>query len=207
MQKYLAEFIGTFLFVFSIINAVHNAGALAGLAIGATLMVMVYAGGHISGAHYNPAVSLALLVRGRLSSSEIGPYVVAQLVGAALGAALARWMNGALPTAEAYSGKALAVAFVVEIIWTFALAWVVTNVATSKDHPGNHFYGLAIGFTVVAGALALGPLSGGAFNPAVGVGVAVAGGAAGNLWIHIIAPLLGGALAGYLFKTANPDDA
>ncbi|MGL5826449.1 MAG: MIP/aquaporin family protein [Nocardioides sp.] len=210
MRKYAVEFIGTFFLVLTVVCAVNaKTGAeLAPIGIGAVLMTMIYAGGHISGAHYNPAVSVAAFIRGRLPAAELGPYIGAQLAGAAVAGLIGGGFLVDTTASDAYSGKALAVALVAEFLFTFALAWVVLNVATSRDHEGNGFYGLAIGFTVMAGAFAVGGLSGGAFNPAVGFGISV-GGVAGwaNIWIYLLAPTLGGAAAGFAFKAINPEDA
>lgn len=207
INKYVVEAIGTFFLVFTIITAVNDSPELAALAIGSVLMVMIYAGGHISGGHFNPAVSLAAWIRGRLDTADLAPYVAAQVVGAAIAAGIGSWIFDDINTPDAFEGKDLAVAFVVEFLFTFALAWVVLNVATSKDHPNNSFYGLAIGFTVVAGAVAVGPLSGGAFNPAVAVGISIAGLTAwANIWIYLVACLAGGAAAGFVFKALQPED-
>ena len=170
MRRYVTEFIGTFFLVFAVGCTVLGKVPLAPLAIGVTLMVMIYAGGHISGGHYNPAVTLAVLVRGKISRVDAVGYWVAQVVGGLLAALAARYLvNPAKVTALSPSGRGVTVALLAEAIFTFALAFVVLNVATSRDHPDNGFYGLAIGFTVVAGAFAVGGLSGGAFNPAVAV--------------------------------------
>lgn len=207
MRKYATECLGTFLFLFIIVAAVNSASPLAPLAIGATLMVMVYAGGHISGGHFNPAVSLGALVRGRLGAADLVAYWVAQAVGGVLGAVVGNWVSHAHPHAPALHGSALGKAFVVELIVTFILVWVVLNTATSKDTEGNSFYGLAIGFVVVAGAIAVGGISGGAFNPAVALGItAVHLAAWSNIWMFLVADLLGGALAGAVFKALNADD-
>jgi aquaporin Z len=208
MRRYITEFIGTFFLVFTVCTASATDPALAPLGIGAVLMVMIFAGGHISGAHYNPAVSLAAMIRGRLSLVEMGYYWAAQIVAGLAAAGVARFVFPAQPTAmKITGGHHIGAAFVVELLFTFALAYVVLNVATSKDHPNNSFYGLAIGFTVAAGATAVGAISGGAFNPAVGLGVSVAGLAAwSNIWIYLVATLLGGAGAGYAFRYLNPDD-
>jgi len=206
-RKYVTELIGTFFLVFTVISAVSTQSDLAPLGIGAVLMVMIFAGGHISGGHYNPAVSIAAFVRGRLDSSDLAPYIVSQLVGSVLAALIGLWMfdNSA---ADAWSGKALWMAMVVEILFTFALAYVVLNVATSKDHPDNSFYGLAIGFTVAAGAVAVGAISGAAFNPAVAFGISLAQLSAwGNIWVYLVAQVIGGVLAGITFKALNPADA
>lgn len=207
IRKYVVEVIGTFFLVFTVVLTVSQNAALAPLAIGASLMVMVFAGGHISGAHFNPAVSLAAFVRGRLAVNDLIGYWVAQFVGAAIASLLGKWYftNHCGP---ALSGKHMWQALVIEALFTFALAWVVLNVATSKDHPNNSFYGLAIGFTVLVGAVAGGAISGGAFNPAVGLGISIAKLSAwGNFWLYLVGPLAGGAAAGVAFKALNPDDA
>jgi aquaporin Z len=207
MRKYLTEFIGTFFLVFTICAAVLSAQPLAPLAIGAMLATMIFAGGHISGGHFNPAVSVAVYIRGRLALSDLLPYIAAQLAGALVAAAAARFVVNEKPTAFSVTGRDLVAAFIAEALITFALAYVVLNVATSKDHPNNSFYGLAIGFVVFAGAVAVGNVSGGAFNPAVGLGV-VAGGLASwsMLWVYVVATLIGGAGAGYAFRFLNPGD-
>jgi aquaporin Z len=207
MRKYVTEFIGTFFLVFTICNAVSAKAVLAPLAIGLVLAAMVFAGGHISGGHYNPAVTLAVFLRGRLPATDIAPYMLAQVLGAAAASGLTRWMVGSAPTAFSVSGKDAAVALVAELAMTFALAYVVLSVATSKDHPNNSFYGLAIGSTVLAGAVAVGKLSNGVFNPAVAVGVATAGLASwSTLWVYLVANFAGGALAAIAFRLLNPAD-
>jgi aquaporin Z len=208
MRKYATEFIGTFFLVFTICNAVLAKAALAPLAIGVVLAAMVFAGGHISGAHYNPAVTVAVSLRGRLPARDVAPYVTAQVLGGAAAAGLTRWLVGPAPDpAFAVHGKALAAAFVAELLVTFTLAYVVLNVATSKDHPNNSFYGLAIGFTVLAGAVAVGGLSGGVFNPAVAISVSIAGLVSWSmLWVYVVANLAAGALAAVAFRLFNPTD-
>lgn len=208
MNKVITEAIGTFFLVFAVIGAVSQAVPLAALAIGGTLAVAIYAGGHISGAHYNPAVSVAAWVRGRLSTAELPAYVGAQALGAALAALLGAWVfRAGAPAGPAWSGRTLATAIVVETLFTFLLAFVVLNVATSKDHPDNSFYGFAIGGVVAVGILLVGALSGAAFNPAVALGVSIAKLSAwANLWAYVVAQLVGGVLAGVTFKALNPDD-
>jgi aquaporin Z len=209
MRKYVAEFIGTFFLAFTVCCAVLTAQPLAPVAIGAVLVAMVFAGGHISGAHFNPAVTLAVYLRGRIQTRDVLPYMGAQLVAGVIAAGISRYVVVEQPTsAFSVSGRALIAAVIVELLITFALAYVVVNVATSKDHPNNSFYGLAIGFTVLAGAVAVGTLSGGAFNPAVGLAVAVAGLASWKMLIvYVLATLAGGAAAGLVFRMLNPDDA
>jgi aquaporin Z len=208
MRKYATEFVGTFFLVFTICTTVLTKAALAPLAIGLVLAALVFAGGHVSGAHYNPAVTLAVFLRGRMSARDIAPYMVAQVLGAVGGAELTRWMVGPSPvTAAAATGKVAAVAFVAELVMTFVLVYVVLNVATSKGHPDNSFYGLAIGFTVTAGAIAVGGLSGAVFNPAVAVGVAAVGLVSwSSLWLYFGASLVGGVLAAGAFRLLNPAD-
>jgi aquaporin Z len=207
-RKYATELIGTFLFLFTIGASVLSASSFAPLAIGAALMVMIYAGGHVSGGHYNPAVTLAALVRGRIGLADAIGYWVAQLVGGLLAMALARWVvHPAQVTTLTLSGHLLAAAFVVELLFTFALCYVVLNVATSKDHPNNSFYGLAIGFTVLTGAIAVGAISGGVFNPAVTIGGATIGLFAWpTLWAYLVAQVIAGIAAGLVFLFLNPDD-
>lgn len=166
-------------------------------------MITVFATGHISGAHLNPAVSVAVWLRGAIDVTGLVSYVVAQLVGGALAAALsfALWPAGSSTAPETLP------AFFAEAIGTFALAYVVLNVATSKDHPNNSFYGLAIGSTVFVAAVGLGPISGGGFNPAVAFGLAITGNFAwGAYWLFFLAPIVGAAVAAGVFRELNADD-
>jgi aquaporin Z len=208
-RRYATEFIGAFILVFTVGCAVLSKAALAPIAIGASLMVGVYAGGHISGGHYNPAVSLAAFVRGRLSSRDLVPYWLAQLAGGAVAAGLAVFIiNPPARHSTAFTGRLLWAALLAEFLFTFVLCYVVLNVATSKDHPDNSFYGLAIGFTILVGAIAVGGVSGGAFNPAVAFGASLMGLFAwANIWVYLVGCLAGGAAAGTVFRALNPDDA
>ena len=205
MNKYITEFIGTFFLVLTIGLTVLSGSPLAPIAIGSSLMIMVYMGGHVSGAHYNPAVSLAVLLRGKLDSKDFVWYVLFQVGGALVASVMVYVILGkafAPSPAETASGVA---ALLVEILYTFALCLVILNVATSKATEGNSYYGLAIGFTIVVAAFAGGPVSGGAFNPAVGIGptivnVLAAGGSFAALWLYIVGPLVGGVIAAIVFK-------
>ena len=207
MNKYLAEFIGTFFLVLTIGCTVipGAAGVIAPLAIGAALMVMVFATGHISGGHLNPAVTLAIFLRGKCPAQDVVPYWIAQVVAAVAAAFVAVFLCGKSGTPMEITN--VPAALVAEFVFTFALAFVVLNVATAKGTANNSFYGLAIGMTVMAGAFAVGAISGGAFNPAVAVGVGVMKIVNfSQIWIHIVADLAGGAIAAFTFKIANPGD-
>ena len=208
MKKFIVELIGTFFLVFTVGTCVVNPtpGVIAPLAIGFVLMVMVFAGGHISGGHYNPAVTVGVAIRGRMSGWEVPSYMFAQLVGAVLAGGATYFLKGAAPVAEdsTYSLSQLCFA---EFIFTFALVYVVLNVATTKGNAGNSFYGLAIGSTVMVGAFAVGPISGGAFNPAVATGCLYMGLLSTSHYLaYIAAELCAGAVAAYVFKILNPDD-
>ena len=207
MGKFLTELIGTFFLVCTVGMTViaPGAGDLAPLAIGASLMVMIFAGGHVSGGHYNPAVSLAMFIRGRCNSDDIIRYWIAQLLGAAAAAAVVLFLKGN-PAVEVMVPDVTR-ALVAEFLYTFALCYVVLNVATAKGTSGNPTYGLAIGFTVLVGAYSVGSISGGAFNPAVAVGITILGLSSwANIWIYLVANLAGGAAAAFTFLVINPED-
>lgn len=208
MNKYITEFIGTMFLVLVVgVAAIGGAaGAMAPVAIGTILMVMVYAGGHISGAHYNPAVTLAVLIRGKIDMGGAITYWIAQIGGALAAWAIATFIfdvEGAGTSAVKSVGQGLTA----EILGTFALAYVVLNTATAKGTNGNSFYGLAIGFTVLTCAFTFGGFSGGAFNPAVAIGACLMKGFLwADLWIYLVGCLAGGALAAIVFNMNNPED-
>src|SRR3954452_13266163 len=207
MPRYLAEFIGTFFLVTTIgFSVINNPGVIAPVAIGAALAVMIFAGGHVSGAHFNPAVTLAVYLRGKCPWADVIPYWVAQVAAAILASIIVLLITGG----PKEPGKApdILSALTVEFLYTFALCYVVLNVATAKATAGNSFYGLAIGFTVLAGAYAVGPISGAAFNPAVAVGITILNFVpVSAIWIYFVANLAGGACAALAFKAIHPDDA
>lgn len=245
-SKLVTELIGTALLTFTIAVAAGQGGSMAPLAIGTTLMCAVYAGGHVSGANYNPAVTLAIWVRGELGFFAAIAYMIAQLIGGFAGGAGAMvlepaWMGTAgtdtgssqwWPATAAdvgigYPAKGAGVtdtqAFLAEVVFTFALCHTVLHVATSPVQAGNSYYGLAIGFTVFAGAVAVGGVSGGAFNPAVAMlsfvrltySEALSQGVSAEVavaldtlktatWLHMSAPMAGGFLAGLLFRITHP---
>ncbi|MGA2015507.1 MAG: aquaporin [Opitutaceae bacterium] len=208
MKKYLVEFIGTFFLVFTVGTAsiAPGAGPLAPIAIGASLMVMIFAGGHVSGGHFNPAVTLSVWLRGKCDTRDVVPYWAAQV----LAALVAAWIVLKIKMPGAAQPVALAgwkPAFVAEFLFTFALCWVVLNVATAKATAGNSFYGLAIGMTVMTGAFAVGGVSGGAFNPAVATGISVMGMSLwSNYWVLLAGELAGSIAAAAAYKVVNGSD-
>ena len=200
MKNYITEFIGTFFLVLTI--------GLTGnpLAIGVILMVMVYMGGHISGAHYNPAVSIAMLYRGLLTIKETINYILSQLVGAISAALVVNWLGGAVMQVAPSNVASAMQILAVEAIFTFALVLVILNVATNPKTEGNSYYGLAIGFTVMAAAYAGGGISGGVYNPAVGTGpilvdlIMADGNTLSHLWYYFVGPIIGAIIATYIYK-------
>jgi aquaporin Z len=215
MNKYITEFIGTFFLVLTICSNVVN--PLAPVAIGSVLMVMIYAGGHISGAHFNPAVTLGVTLRGKCSPQDAVAYILFQVVGGVAAVFTAKFIHAKLYDEVARMASAAPIkefpvgpAFVAELLFTFALVWVVLNSATSKGTANNSFYGLAIGFTVLAGAFSVGGISGGAFNPAVAISATIAQIGPfqwSNVWVHLLADFSGGALAAMAFKALSTEDA
>lgn len=216
IRKYVVEFVGTFFLVLTVGCTVLGstmlpkefAGVIPALAIGSALMVMIYAGGYISGAHYNPAVTLGVALRGKCAWSDVAGYWIAQFLGAIAAAFVAGIIIGKAPgSTTPIANDRIVAAFLSEFLFTFALVFVVLNVATTKATANNSFYGLAIGFTVVVGAFAVGPISGGAFNPAVAIGAAAMYLASWQtIWIHLVADFAGGAVAAFLFMYVNPTD-
>lgn len=208
MRKYITEFIGTFFLVLTVgLTVIGGYQNFAPIAIGTILMVMVFAGGHISGAHYNPAVTLSVLLRKRIKTGEAIGYWIVQIIAGAIAAYVVYYLLPdkmpveATPMADTMRG------LVAEFLGTFALCFVVLNVATAKGTSGNSFYGLAIGFTVLAMAYAVGAISGGAFNPAVAVGMTIMKLATwGVLWVYLVGAAIGAILAAVIFNACNPDD-
>ncbi len=203
MKNYAMEFIGTLFLVLTI--------GLSGdpLTIGCVLMTMIYIGGHISGAHYNPAVTLAFWLRGKLPANEVAGYMTAQLLGAIAAVQLVHWFAGNYFTVTAAAGFSRALT--AEILFTLVLCFVILTLATAKRMAGNNIYGLAIGLTVTGAAYTVGDVSGAALNPAVGIGpmfmdVLFNNGNWANLPLYTIGPFAGGALSVVLFKYFNPED-
>ncbi len=201
MKKVITEFIGTF---FLVMGAALGGGLGAALA----LMVMIYAGGHISGAHYNPAVSLAVWIRGKMSIGDMIGYWMSQLAGGILAAIVVANIFGVEGTSVCVVADDETIRGIgAEMLGTFALAYVVLNVATAKGTAGNSFYGIAIGGTVLAMATLIGKFSGGAYNPAVAIGLGIQKTLCwSQIWIYLIGAFVGGGLAALVFRMNNPDD-
>lgn len=182
-----------------------DAGLFAPLSIGAILSAMIYAGGPISGAHYNPAVTLTVWLRGTCPAQDIAPYIIAQVAVGIIAAFAALFLKGSPDVSAATLD--VPSALMAEFIFTFALCFVILNVATAKRAEGNSYFGFAIGLTVTAGVYAVGPVSGAVFNPAVAAGMTVMGlSAISSIWIFLTANLLGGVAAALVFKAVNGSD-
>lgn len=202
--KLIAEFIGTFFLALTICTAaVHgSAGQLAPFAIASTLMVMIYSLGHISGAHFNPAVTIAVWLRGACDRDEVAPYIATQIFAGALAAIISE--NILVDTSVTELQMETTNAIGAEFLYTFALVYVILNVATSQATEGNGYFGASIAFVVLAGALTVGDISGGSFNPAVTGALYVSGAVeVSDLWIHLIPQFSAGLLAVQAFKATQ----
>ena len=207
MPKYLAEFIGTFFLVLTVgcTGISVGPGVIPQTAIGAVLMAMIYAGGPVSGAHYNPAVTLGVFLRGRCAAQDVAPYILAQVIGALAASATVMYLK--LGASATLFTAPIGPGFAAEVLFTFALVYVVLNVATTKSGAGNSYFGLAIGFTVTAAAFAVGNISGGAFNPAVAIGACMMGLLSWSaIWMYLAAEAIGGGLAAVAFRVLRPDE-
>jgi aquaporin Z len=176
MKNCASEFIGTYLLVLTVgCNVLGGSGTWAALSIASVLMVSIYALGSVSGANFNPAVSLALLLNGTFSPGKACVYMLTQVVGGLCAGATYLWLHGKAFNLEPGPGFTWQGAAVAEIAYTFMLCFVVLRAAVSESNPANNeYFGLAIGFVIVAGGYAAGWISGGAFNPAVAIGIDVA---------------------------------
>jgi aquaporin Z len=211
------EFIGTFFFVLVIGLVVGKAaegviapgaGDFAPLVIGCTLMILVFAGGHISGGHFNPAVTLGVFLRGKCPAADVAPYMIAQCVGGVLGALTVNYIKGGPQALAATPDAMVTKAMLVEFLFTYFLVNNVLNSATSKKNAGNSYYGIAIGFTIVVAAYAGGGISGGAYNPAIACGLSALGiKPLASIWMFIVPELLGAVAAAIMYKVINPDEA
>ena len=206
-QKLTTEFIGTFFLSLTICTAAvyGSAGAYAPFGIAATLMVMIYAGGHISGAHYNPAVTVSIYLRGACDKDEVLPYIASQVIAAVSAALVVE--NFFLPNPNLTSPVAAELgneAVVAELLFTFALAYVILNVATTESTSGNGYYGAAIALVVLAGAITVGSISEASFNPAVTSALIVSGKLTlADSWMHFVPQFVGAILATYVYKSTQ----
>ena len=203
MNKYIIEFLGTF-FLVIIIGLSQNP-----VAIGLGLAVLVYMGAHISGAHYNPVVSLAMLINNQIELKEFSFYLASQLLGSLVATYFIMLLGNDFNVVS--NTNDISSFFVAEILFTFLLVFVILNVALNKNLKGNQFYGLAIGLTVTAGAFAVGNISGGVFNPAVSFGpslfsfidpqVVGTNVSSSDFFIYyLISGIIGSVIASYLYK-------
>jgi len=213
ISPYLIETLGTFFLMLTIGFNVIAGTNLAPLAIGSALMVLVFFGGHLSGAHYNPAVTIGakLTFRDHIGWLQSLLYVVCQIVGAILAGLTYYGITEQTFRFEPQNNYAAWKAVLVEFIYSFLLVSVMINTATTKSQTGNSFFGLAIGFTVLTGGFTIGGISSAVLNPAVGVGAAVADFLHNDfdlnrfeyLWIYVVGPGAGGILAGIVFRITN----
>jgi aquaporin Z len=207
--RYLCEFIGTYLLVFTVgCNVLSNASPWAATSIAAVLMVSIYAMAATSGANFNPAVSLALGVSGKLPLLEMGIYIVVQLIAGIVAGLSYYGLFGTVFNLQPGPGFGWWETMIVEVLYTFMLCFVVLNVATARKNEGNQYFGLAIGFVIIAGGYAGGPVSGGCFNPAVAFGIDVAsvGISFGWAFAYLGYHMIGAALASLAFRVVRPDE-
>ena len=201
-QKLTTEFIGTFFLSLTICTAAvyGSAGDYAPFGIAATLMVMIYAGGHVSGAHYNPAVTVSIYLRGACDKDEVLPYIASQVIAGVSAALVVE--NLLFPDALSPVTADLGTdAVVAELLFTFALAYVILNVATTESTSGNGYYGAAIALVVLAGAITVGSISLASFNPAVTSALIVSGKLAlADSWMHFVPQFVGAIMATYVYK-------
>jgi len=204
-QKLTTEFIGTFFLSLTICTAAvyGTAGDYAPFAIASTLMVMIYAGGHISGAHYNPAVTVSIYLRGACDKDEVLPYIASQIIAAVSAAFVVERLL--LPDTLSPEMTDLGTeAIVAELLFTFALAYVILNVATTESTSDNGYYGAAIAFVVLAGAITVGSISLASFNPAVTSALIVSGKVSlADSWMHFVPQFIGAVLATYVYKSTQ----
>jgi aquaporin Z len=214
-KKYIAEFIGTFFLTLAVCMTTFSkvSADIQPIAIGMTLMALIYTMGYMSGAHFNPAITIGIWLRGRIDSKDAGIYIVAQLVGAAAAALISGVLISAKPqlapvaitTPQYFS---MIPALLAELIGAFALMWIVLNVATTKTLEGNNFYGITIGLGLTGLIYIFGSVSGSVFNPAVAMATCITQfNSWQNIWIGLVGTIAGAALAAVLFKFINSDEA
>lgn len=212
MARYLTEGAGAFFLVLTAGLTTVQGVPLAPLAVGSVLMIMVYMGGHVSGAHYNPAVSAALVRAGKLERKYLRHYIGAQFAGATLAGLAVRFLTGAHFVPAPGDGVSVVAVLLAEVLFTFGLVLVVLNVATDRRTEGNSYFGLAIGFTVMVAGFAVGDISGGVLNPAVAGGASIASlvtgggtGDIGNVLMYWVGPGVGALLAVAVYGVQRED--
>jgi aquaporin Z len=209
-RKYVVEFIGTFFLVMTICMTMFNEPTLiSALAVGLMLIAITYSGFEISGGHFNPAVSLASYLRGKLDAGDLLPYIVAQFLGGMLASMLAGFLQisvgGSMP---ATMELVIAPALIAELLGTIFFVYVFLNVTTAKKTKGNEFYGLAIGVAFFACLYAFGHVTAGAFNPAIALGLAMSDCTSwSSIWIFLVANFAGGVLAAFISQYVNGPNA
>lgn len=209
IAPFYCEFFGAMMLTMVVQLSVGLGQPLAALAIGSILMCMVFTYGHLSGGHYNPAVSLAVMIRGKISITTFFGYLLSQVIGGICGSGIGEFaldkydLVSAIPK---YVDGDDGVAFLLEFIFTFTLATTVLNTATTVSAGENSFYGLAIGFVIMCGAISVGDITGAVFNPAVGTGLLLIAAEGRGLWLYWVAPMLGGFTAGVMFHIINSDE-
>ncbi len=213
-KKYIAEFIGTFFLTLAVCMTTFSkvSADVQPIAIGMTLMALIYSMGYMSGAHFNPAVTIGIWFRGRMDTKDAGIYIVAQLVGAAAAALVSGVLISAkpqmIPVAISPPYFSMIPTLLAELIGAFALMWIVLNVATTKTLEGNNFYGITIGLGITGLIYIFGSVSGSVFNPAVAVATCITQFSSWqNIWIYLVGNIAGAALAAVLFKFINSDEA
>ncbi len=209
-RKYVVEFVGTFFLVMTIcMTSGGGLGHIAPTAAGLMLIVIMYSGFHISGGHFNPAVSLAVYLRGKLNSGDVLPYIVGQFLGGTLAAMLAGFLLSSMGIPEA-SPKELDIvpSLIAEVLGTILFVYVFLNLTTIKKTAGNVFYGLTLGCTMTAAMYAFGGVSVGAFNPAIALSLTMASLTSwASIWIFLVANFAGGVLAAFLSQYVNGPEA
>jgi len=209
VSKYVAEFVGTYLLVFTVgCNVISGSPVWAGTSIGCVLMVAIYALGGVSGANFNPAVSLALGPSDKLPWKDVGIYCVVQIIAGILAALSYGALFFKVFSVGPVAGFGWWEAGLAEMLYTFMLCFVVLNTAAAKKNTPNQFYGISIGFVIIAGAYGAGAISGGCFNPAVAIGIDVSSAGLGFGWCFAYTgyEIIGAALAAALFRVVRPDD-
>jgi aquaporin Z len=212
MRKYINEFIGTFFLVLTMVMVCYNGTptGFAPLAIGIAMAAMIHAGAHISGAHYNPAVTIAFFMQKKISLNDGVAYMAAQIIGAVFAAFTAMTLLGGVAEStdpRPFQFQSPVPPLLAEFIGTFVMVYVILNVAMNKSEHSKSFYGLSVGFIVIANTFVFSPVSGGGFNPAVAIGLSsIKAFDWANLWVYCAGSILGGAVASIIFSFVTTEE-